>query len=177
MSKTPADFTNKILHGDCLEVLRTLPDACVDAVVTDPPYGLGNREPTGEDIQRYLDGERLDTGGDFMGKEWDIPPVAVWKECLRVLKPGGYVLAFAGTRTWDIMSIGIRAAGFENRRRAAMPLSEYLVDHLSAEVDLKLTEYRKPDPAPWEEFVFYDHPSTRFRIHDAMRWRAAMGTP
>ncbi len=49
--------------------------------------------------------------------------------------------------------------------------------HGEAEVDLKLTEYRKPDPAPWEEFVFFDHPSTRFRIHDAMRWRAAMGTP
>lgn len=49
--------------------------------------------------------------------------------------------------------------------------------HGEAEVDLKLTEYRKPDPAAWEEFVFYDHPSTRFRIHDAMRWREAMGTP
>jgi STE24 endopeptidase len=47
----------------------------------------------------------------------------------------------------------------------------------SAEVDLKLTEYRKPDPGPIEEFVFFDHPSTRFRIHDAMRWREAMGTP
>jgi STE24 endopeptidase len=49
--------------------------------------------------------------------------------------------------------------------------------HGAAEVDLKLTEYRKPDPTPLEEFVFFDHPSTRFRIHDAMRWREAMGTP
>jgi STE24 endopeptidase len=49
--------------------------------------------------------------------------------------------------------------------------------HGEAEVDLKLTEYRKPDPGPIEEFLFYDHPSTRFRIHDAMRWREAMGTP
>jgi STE24 endopeptidase len=49
--------------------------------------------------------------------------------------------------------------------------------HGEAEVDLKLTEYRKPDPTPLEEFVFFDHPSTRFRIHDAMRWREAMGTP
>ena len=45
-----------------------------------------------------------------------------------------------------------------------------------AEVDLKLTEYRKPDPGPIEEFIFFDHPSTRFRIHDAMRWREAMGS-
>ena len=49
--------------------------------------------------------------------------------------------------------------------------------HGEAEVDLKLTEYRKPDPTPLEEFLFFDHPSTRFRIHDAMRWREAMGTP
>ena len=49
--------------------------------------------------------------------------------------------------------------------------------HGEAEVDLKLVEYRKPDPGAIEEFVFYDHPSTRFRIHDAMRWREAMGTP
>jgi STE24 endopeptidase len=49
--------------------------------------------------------------------------------------------------------------------------------HGEAEVDLKLTEYRKPDPGPIEEWVFFDHPSTRFRVHDAMRWREAMGTP
>lgn len=49
--------------------------------------------------------------------------------------------------------------------------------HGAAEVDLKLTEYRKPDPTALEEFVFFDHPSTRFRVHDAMRWREAMGTP
>jgi len=49
--------------------------------------------------------------------------------------------------------------------------------HGEAEVDLKLTEYRKPDPGPIEEFIFFDHPSTRHRIHDAMQWRQAMGTP
>ena len=49
--------------------------------------------------------------------------------------------------------------------------------HGEAEVNLKLTEYRKPDPGPIEEIIFFDHPSTRFRVHDAMRWREAMGTP
>ena len=49
--------------------------------------------------------------------------------------------------------------------------------HGAAEAFLKLTEYRKPDPGPVEEFIFFDHPSTRFRVHDAMRWREAMGTP
>jgi DNA modification methylase len=83
------------LHlGDCLEVLRTLPDCSVDAVVTDPPYGLS-----------------------FMGKKWDydVPAVEVWAECLRVLKPGGHLLAFAGTRTQHRMAVRIEDAGFEIR--------------------------------------------------------------
>lgn len=81
-------------HGDCLAVLRTLPDASVDAVVTDPPYGLS-----------------------FMGKRWDydVPAVEVWSECLRVLKPGGYLLAFAGTRTQHRMACRIEDAGFDIR--------------------------------------------------------------
>lgn len=83
------------LHlGDCLEVLKTLPDASVDSVVTDPPYGLS-----------------------FMGKKWDydVPTVEVWIECLRVLKPGGHLLAFAGTRTQHRMAVRIEDAGFEIR--------------------------------------------------------------
>jgi len=75
-------------------VLRTLPDCSVDAVVTDPPYGLS-----------------------FMGKKWDydVPSVEVWAECLRVLKPGGHLLAFAGTRTQHRMAVRIEDAGFEIR--------------------------------------------------------------
>ena len=84
----------RVIHGDCLEVLRTLPDNSVDAVVTDPPYGLS-----------------------FMGKRWDydVPSVEVWAECLRVLKPGGHLLAFAGTRTQHRMAVRIEDAGFEIR--------------------------------------------------------------
>jgi hypothetical protein len=83
------------LHlGDCLEVMRTMPDCSVDAVVTDPPYGLS-----------------------FMGKRWDydVPSVEIWAECLRVLKPGGHLLAFAGTRTQHRMAVRIEDAGFEIR--------------------------------------------------------------
>ena len=83
------------LHlGDCLDVLRTLPACSVDAVVTDPPYGLA-----------------------FMGKRWDydVPSVEIWAECLRVLKPGGHLLAFAGTRTQHRMAVRIEDAGFEIR--------------------------------------------------------------
>jgi len=86
---------NYQLHsGDCLELLATLQDNSVDSIVTDPPYGLS-----------------------FMGKKWDydVPKVEIWKECLRVLKPGGHLLAFAGTRTQHRMAVRIEDAGFEIR--------------------------------------------------------------
>jgi len=80
--------------GDCLEVLKTLGDNSIDSIVTDPPYGLS-----------------------FMGKKWDydVPSVAVWCECLRVLKHGGYLLSFAGARTYHRMAVNIEDAGFEIR--------------------------------------------------------------
>ena len=106
---------SKVLLGDCLEVLKGIPDSSIDSVVTDPPYGLGTREPTAGEIIAYLQGEDLNHGGDFMGKNWQIPSVGIWKEVLRVLKPGGHLLAFGGTRTYDLISLGIRAAGFEFR--------------------------------------------------------------
>ena len=84
----------RLYLGDCLEALRQLPDASVGSVVTDPPYGLS-----------------------FMGKRWDydVPSVEIWAECLRVLKPGGHLLAFAGTRTQHRMAVRIEDAGFEIR--------------------------------------------------------------
>lgn len=84
----------ELLLGDCLDRLKELEDNSVDAIVCDPPYGLS-----------------------FMGKKWDydVPQVEVWKECLRVLKPGGYLLAFAGTRTQHRMAVNIEDAGFEIR--------------------------------------------------------------
>ncbi|OJT50007.1 site-specific DNA-methyltransferase [Pseudomonas koreensis] len=87
-----SDYT--IMVGDCLELLRRMPDSSVDSVVTDPPYGLS-----------------------FMGKKWDydVPATEVWVECLRVLKPGGHLLAFAGTRTQHRMAVRIEDAGFEIR--------------------------------------------------------------
>jgi len=104
--------------GDCLETLRTLADCSVDAVVTDPPYGLG-KEPKARDVLRaWLDGEEFKPGGaGFMGKAWDafVPSPLVWAECLRVLKPGGHLVAFAGSRTYDWIALGVRLAGFEIR--------------------------------------------------------------
>jgi len=87
---------NKILQGDCLIKLKELEDNSIDSIVTDPPYELG-----------------------FMGKSWDNTGIAnnkdMWAECLRVLKPGGHLLAFSGTRTYHRMAVAIEDAGFEVR--------------------------------------------------------------
>lgn len=108
------DRINTIVLGKCLDVLRTLPGDSIDAIVTDPPYGLGTREPSIEEMIAYLQGAELELG-EFMNKDWEIPSVHVWRECFRVLKPGGHLLSFAATKTQDIISIGLRAAGFEKR--------------------------------------------------------------
>ena len=114
-----------VLNADCLAALRDMPDASVDAIVTDPPYGLSNTTPAqvADTIARWVTGDReyLPSARGFMGHEWDgfVPPVAVWDECLRVLKPGGHLLAFAGSRTHDLMTLSIRLAGFEIRDSVA----------------------------------------------------------
>jgi DNA modification methylase len=85
-----------LLQGNCLETLKTLPDCSVDSIVTDPPYELG-----------------------FMGKSWDASGIAynadLWAECLRVLKPGGHLLAFGGSRTYHRLACAVEDAGFEVR--------------------------------------------------------------
>ena len=86
--------TNLLINADCLTAMKELPDNSVDSIVTDPPYGLS-----------------------FMGKKWDydVPSIEVWKECLRVLKHGGMLLSFAGSRTYHRMAVNIEDAGFEIR--------------------------------------------------------------
>ena len=85
---------NKLLLGNCLDKLKELEDNSIDSIVTDPPYGLA-----------------------FMNKKWDydVPSVEIWRECLRVLKPGGHLLSFGGTRTYHRMVVNIEDAGFEIR--------------------------------------------------------------
>jgi len=87
---------NKLYNMDCMEGMKLLDDNSIDSIVTDPPYEIG-----------------------FMGKKWDSTGIAynvdLWKECLRVLKPGGHLLAFGGTRTYHRMTCAIEDAGFEIR--------------------------------------------------------------
>jgi len=83
-----------VYEGDNLAHLKTLPDSSVDSVVTDPPYGI-----------------------DYMASDWDgsVPAVELWKEVIRVLKPGGFLLSFGGTRTYHRMVVAVEDAGFEIR--------------------------------------------------------------
>jgi DNA modification methylase len=96
----------RLLLGDCLDKLKELEDNSIDSIVTDPPYGLSAAPNSGKSSK-----------GGFMGKQWDydVPSVDIWKECLRVLKPGGHLLAFAGSRTYHRMAVRIEDAGFEIR--------------------------------------------------------------
>lgn len=109
----------EVWQGDNLAALAGIPDNSIDAIITDPPYGLG-KEPDALAMLRdwMTEGHHDHKGGaGFMGKKWDafVPQPALWRECFRVLKPGGHVLAFAGTRTQDLMCLGLRIAGFEIR--------------------------------------------------------------
>ncbi|HEX2656106.1 MAG TPA: DNA methyltransferase [Xanthobacteraceae bacterium] len=85
-----------LIHGNSLEKLRDLPDDSVESCVTDPPYELG-----------------------FMGRKWDASGIAynveLWRQVHRVLKPGGHLAAFGGTRTYHRMAVAIEDAGFEIR--------------------------------------------------------------
>jgi DNA modification methylase len=104
----------RVFLGDCRDVLKTLPDNSVDSIVTDPPYELG-----------------------FMGKKWDSSGIAydvtVWAECLRVLKPGGHLLAFGGSRTYHRLGVAIEDSGFEIRDTIAWISSKTFPKSLNVE--------------------------------------------
>lgn len=120
-------MTMRLLTGDCRDVLKTLPACSVDAIVTDPPYHLTANKKGGTGVASVnLDTPhgraRIGTGnglGGFMGMSWDGGDVAfqpaTWAAALRVLKPGGYLVAFGGTRTYHRLVCAIEDAGFEVR--------------------------------------------------------------
>ena len=115
-----------IYNCDNLLALAALPDACVDSIVTDPPYGLA-----------------------FMGKKWDcdVPTVALWAECMRVLKPGGHLLAFSGTRTHHRMAVRIEDAGFEIRDMIAWVYGSGFPKSLDVS---KAVDKSAGDAKPWQ---------------------------
>ncbi len=115
-------MTIELIEGDCREVLKEFADNSIDSVVTDPPYALttgkkGGSGPKSVNLESPYGRARITTG--FMGKAWDNGDTAFdpafWADVLRVLKPGGHVLSFGGTRTYHRMACAIEDAGFEIR--------------------------------------------------------------
>ena len=107
-----------VISGDNIETLKSYPDNYFDSVVTDCPYGLGNEPNAQEMLKAWVDTGYLEVKGNgFMGKEWDsfVPQPIFWKEIYRVLKYGGHIVAFFGTRTYDWGCMAIRLGGFEIR--------------------------------------------------------------
>lgn len=121
----------KLMLGNCLDRLKDLDDNSVDSIVTDPPYGI-----------------------DFMGKKWDydVPSTEIWEQALRVLKPGGYLLAFAGTRTQHRMAVRIEDAGFEIRDMIAWVYgSGFPKSHnISKAIDKMATAPSTDDAKKWD---------------------------
>ena len=125
MSGSPQVFLDgrvTLYAGDCLDVVKTLPDNSVDACVTDPPYALTQGKKGGSGVKSLnvkspAGRSRVTTG--FMGKAWDTGATAFavefWAEVLRVLKPGAHVVAFGGTRSYHRLACAIEDAGFEIR--------------------------------------------------------------
>lgn len=159
-----SDESVRLFHGDCLDVMRTLPDASVDAVVTDPPYGLefmgkdwdapwktGNgfrrsENPADADRENVF-GRQSKRGPEYVAgvgfQQW----CELWTaECLRVLKPGGHLLAFGGTRTWHRLACAVEDAGFEVRDSIAWLYGSGFPKSLdvSKAIDKRREEDREP---------------------------------
>jgi DNA modification methylase len=121
-----------LLLGDCLDKLKELEDNSIDSIVSDPPYGLA-----------------------FMGKKWDydVPSQEIWEECIRVLKPGGHLLSFAGSRTYHRMAVRIEDAGFEIRDQimwiygSGFPKSHNIIKQLEKQFICQYTKNAKTSNA------------------------------
>jgi DNA modification methylase len=159
-------FINKVIQGDCLIKLKELDDNSIDSIVTDPPYhlvsivkrfGKENSAPA----KFGTDGAFSRVSKGFMGKDWDgvnedgigiAQKVELWKECLRVLKPGGYLLAFGGTRTYHRMASAIEDAGFEVRDMIEWVYGSGFPKSLSVDKDID-EQYFEREARKYPEYV------------------------
>lgn len=106
-----------VINMECKQGMQVMiADNSIDAIVTDPPYGLSKQPKMEEVLKHWLAGDDYNaTGSGFMGKTWDsfVPGPSIWKEAYRCLKPGAWAVVFAGSRTQDLMALSLRLAGFE----------------------------------------------------------------
>lgn len=136
---------HSVIHGDCLEVMPELPENSVDSIVTDPPYGLS-----------------------FMGKDWDygVPGEHFWKEALRVAKPGAYLLAFGGTRTFHRLACAIEDAGWELRDTIM-----WVYGCLSEDTEVLTPQgWERYNTARHKEILVYDPEADIYQWEKPSRW-------
>jgi len=176
----------RVVNGDSLLLLRQLPENSVDAIVTDPPYELtgkkkGGTGPASVNLKSPAGRSRITTG--FMGKAWDGTGIAhsveFWEQVLRVLKPGGHLVAFAGTRTYHRMTCAIEDAGFECRDMLAWmygclddQTQVATVDGVKSYTELNVGDLalcydistRAYSYQPIQEIVEYDYNDTAYRL-------------
>jgi DNA modification methylase len=171
-------FSSLLICGDAAKTLASLDDNSVDSIVTDPPYGLSKQPDAAEVLRHWLAGDDYEHGGSgFMGKSWDsfVPGPALWKECLRVLKPGGHLLSFGGTRTYDLMCLAIRIAGFEIRDSVhwhfgsgfpkSLDVSKAIDKAAGAErevVGMRSTHHERPITDKWDRSLNRSEPGNPF---------------
>ena len=114
----------KLYNSDCLDVLKKMPENSIDSIVTDPPYGVS-----------------------IMDQKWDrqLPVVEIWRECFRVLKPGGYILAFASSRLYHHLAVAMESCGFETQNMLAWLYGNGFPRGENLSVQLDKTHNIKPD--------------------------------
>lgn len=164
-----------VINGNNIDVLKQYPDNYFDSIVTDPPYGLG-KEPNAEELMKdwINQGYHEISGSGFMGKEWDafVPQPIFWKEVFRVLKHGGHVVAFYGTRTYDWGVMAMRFAGFEIR-----DCIQWLYGCLSDDTEILTKngyiQYHKFIKIPnfeQQEILIYDSENDIYKWEKPERW-------
>jgi len=141
----------QIIQGDNRETLKTIPDNSIDAIVTDPPYGI-----------------------DFLGKDWDVNTgeLETYQQCLRVLKPGGYILAFSAPRTYHHLAMTLERAGFEIRDQimwiysSGFPKSQDVGRQIQRSIGVKETKLGNPNRRVKKNFDpnTYDHGGLKEKI-------------
>lgn len=157
--------------GPCQEKLRQYDDNTFDALITDPPYGLGDSDIDMDELLRaWAEGQDQDgQSAGFMSAAWDqIPPPHIWEEVLRVLKPGRHGAVFAGTRTWDLMKMSLQLAGFEvddmwRWQYGCMPPD---TDVYTTDGWMSMKQARDRDVS----LLTYDHEEHTFAFGDVDEW-------
>lgn len=131
----------RLRFGDCRQVLKRIPDAKIHSIVTDPPYEIG-----------------------FLNRKWDTKGIAyasaVWSECLRVLKPGGFLLAFGGTRTYHRMVCAIENAGFTTRDTIAWHYAQGMPKGIDVQLQINKKAGKKGYEGKWKGFTNQIKPAT-----------------